>query len=155
MSQPRSYEPVSKLTKWFCYTVAIGLIPIALRFLACIFIDGIDQFTAADFIAFGFVLHISIFNEIEHLTGDETWKSTSNTISICGIALYAFLMFALLIVESGFDKIKVEQLTQSTMILACCSFILCFVIFRRLTAKAKASQPTKSAIGEEPCSQTS
>lgn len=152
---PSSIKPVSKLAKWLCYTVVIGLMPILLRFGSSYIIDGISIFSAADFIAVGFVLHISIFNEIEHMTGDETWKSASNTMSICAIVLYSGLMFALLIVESGFDKINVEQLTASAMTMAGCSFILCFVIFFRLTAKAKAAQPSCSVTGEETCSPTS
>lgn len=143
-----SNQSTTKLVKWLCYTVLIGLIPSVLRLISSTFIEGIETFTAADFIAFGFVLHISIFNELEHMSGDETWKSLSNTMSIIGIVLYGALMFALLIVESGFNKIKVEQLTHSSMILASCSLIFCFITFYRLTAKAKFAALT----GDVTCS---
>ncbi|MDX1303603.1 hypothetical protein [Photobacterium sp.] len=146
-----SNQSTTKLVKWFCYTVAIGLIPSVLRFLSSSFIEGIDLISAADFIAFGFVLHISIFNELEHMSGDETWKSFSNTGSIIAIVLYGALMFALLIIESGYDKIKLGQLTNSSMVLASCSFVFCFIVFFRLTAKAKSETRITSHGGESPC----
>lgn len=147
-----SSNQVSKLIKWFCYTVAIGLIPTLLRFGSSLIIEGIVPFSAADFIAFGFVLHISIFNELEHMTGDETWKSVSNTMSLIAVVLYGALMFSLLIIESGYDKIRVEQLTTTSMAFAGCSFVLCFIIFHRLSSKAKFEE-LSSTNGEDTCSQ--
>ncbi|MCU8150725.1 hypothetical protein M2G93_21700 [Vibrio vulnificus] len=145
-----SDQPTTKLVKWFCYTVAIGLIPSALRFFSSLFIEGISPISAADFIALGFVLHISIFNELEHMTGDESWKSISNTGSIFAIVLYGALMFALLIVESGYNAIKLDGLTNFSLILASCSFVFCLAIFLRLTAKAKYEATLYS--GEVSCS---
>ncbi|WP_419206725.1 hypothetical protein [Photobacterium leiognathi] len=145
-----SNQPTTKLVKWFCYTVAIGLIPSALRFLSSTFIEGISPISAADFIAFGFVLHISIFNELEHMIGDESWKSFSNTGSIFAIVLYGALMFSLLIVESGYKGIKIASLTNCSFVLAICSFVFCFFILLRL--KAKAKYETASQVGEVPCS---
>ncbi|MGF1710107.1 hypothetical protein L4C37_05910 [Vibrio kagoshimensis] len=140
---------VSKLTKWLCYTVIIGLIPIGLRFAFSILIDGFAPISASEYIALGFVLHISILNELEHMTGDETWKSVSNVFSICAIVMYTSLMAILLAVEAGFDKIKFEQLIQLSTTLAGCSFFFCFVIFWRLTTKAKIEAPALN--GEVPC----
>lgn len=145
-----SEKPRTKLVKWFCYTVAIGLIPSVLRFLSSTFIEGISPISAADFIAFGFVLHISIFNELEHMIGDESWKSFSNTGSIIAIVLYGALMFSLLIVESGYNGIKLDSLTDSSITLASCSFVFCLAIFLRLTAKAKYEATLYN--GEVPCS---
>ncbi|MCG6365327.1 hypothetical protein [Vibrio fluvialis] len=140
-------QHVSKLSKWFCYTVFIGLIPIGLRLLSCIIMEGINVFSASDFIAFGFVLHISIINEFEHTRGDETWKSFGNTFSIVFLVLYSALMFASLVVESGYDKINAQTLTISSMILAVCSFILCAIIFYRLSARYKSSQQQATPKG--------
>ncbi|CDT91352.1 hypothetical protein [Vibrio parahaemolyticus] len=137
-------NPPSKLTKWFCYTVIIGLIPIILRMFASWIIEGVNNFSAADFIAFGFVLHISIINELEHITGDDNWKSVGNIFSIGGIVLCSGLMFALLVVESGYNKINVEALTNSSMALAICSFIICWIIFYRLNKKAVVTAPTSA-----------
>lgn len=151
MSTHNSSE-VSKLTKWFWYTVIIGLIPILLRLFSSLIIDGVAIVKAADFIAVGFVLHISIFNELEHMSGDQTWKTVSNVGSICAIVIYGGLMFLLLIEESGYDKINVDSLTNSSIVLAVCSFILCFVIFFRLSSKAKASNPKAATTsGEAAC----
>lgn len=142
----------SKLTKWFCYTVLIGLIPVALRFISKQWVGiEISTFSASDLIAFGFVLHISILNELEHINGDDTWKTWSNLFSIVGVVFYSALMFALLIIESGYDRISTEQLTHSSIWLAVCSFILCFIIFFRLTYKVKAESLDSKPYGEEPC----
>lgn len=151
MAKKESSE-VSKLTKWIWYTVIIGLIPVLLRWLASMLINGVAVVNAADFIAVGFVLHISIFNELEHMSGDQTWKTISNVGSICAIVIYGSLMFLLLIEESGYDKINVETLTNSSITLAVCSFILCFIIFFRLSSKAKVIHSEEVPIsGEATC----
>lgn len=142
----------SKLTKWFCYTVLIGLIPAGLRFLSSKLIGmDVSTFSASDFIAFGFVLHISILNELEHINGDETWKTWGNLIAIVGVVFYSALMFSLLVIESGYDKIHIEQLTQSSLILAVCSFVISFIIFFRLSRKFEAESLTSQQDGEQPC----
>lgn len=140
---------VSKLTKWFWYTVIIGMIPIALRFFISSFVENVAPINSADFIAVGFVLHISIFNELEHMSGDQTWKTVSNVGSLVAIFFYGALTCLLLMMESGFKGINVKDLTTSSMILAICSFILCFVIFFRLSARAKAMNQLTS--GEVTC----
>ncbi|MDD9154577.1 hypothetical protein PVK64_00045 [Aliivibrio sp. S4TY2] len=139
---------VSKLTKWLGYTVFIGLIPILLRLLTSYFTEGVATTSAADFIAVGFVLHISIFNELEHMDGDQTWKSISNIISIGMVAIYGALMLGLLIVESGYNGININLLTDCAMKLAIASFILCFIIFFRLTAKEKAEKAVHKGQSE-------
>ncbi|MEZ8455248.1 hypothetical protein AB6C42_06340 [Vibrio cyclitrophicus] len=149
MTSSTQPKPASKLTKWLGYTVIIGLIPIGLRFSLSSLMDGVAPISAGEFIALGFVLHISILNELEHMTGDETWKSLSNVFSICAIVMYTGLMAVLLAVEAGFDKIKFEQLTQLSTTLAGCSFIFCLVIFLRLTVKARSESLITS--GETPC----
>ncbi|ELE5026060.1 hypothetical protein RDG65_001328 [Vibrio fluvialis] len=148
MSQ--SNTNVSKLAKWLGYTVVIGLLPIALRLLASCVIDGVAMVNAADFIAVGFVLHISIFNELEHMSGDQTWKTVSNVGSICAIVIYGGLMFLLLVAESGYKNIQVHSLTISSITLAVCSFILCFVIFYRLNARTKANAADRTTPNGEP-----
>jgi len=142
-----TYPQVSKLTKWFWYTVIIGMIPIGLRLFISTFVQGVDSVNPADFIAFGFVLHISIFNEIEHMSGDQTWKTVSNVGSLVAIFFYGALTCLLLMLESGVKGINVQDLTNSSMVLAICSFILCFMIFFRLSSRAKAmNQPTSGEV---------
>ncbi|MCS0179281.1 hypothetical protein NDI96_02555 [Vibrio alginolyticus] len=149
MTKSKSSE-VSKLTKWLWYTVIIGLIPIGLRLFFCSFMETVKPLNAADFIAVGFVLHISIFNELEHMSGDQTWKTMSNAGSIVAIFFYGALTCLLLMLESGVKGINVEHLTNSSMVLAACSFILCFVIFFRLSSKAKSEQHEQTD-GEVTC----
>ena len=143
MPNSKSIE-ISKLTKWLCYTVIIGSTPIGLRLLFSSFIQGISPINPADFIALGFVLHISIINELEHISNDQTWKTISNTGSIIAIFLYGGLTCLLLTIESGNKSINIEKLTSTSMILATCSFILCFVIFHRLSSKEKIAFKLKT-----------
>ncbi|WP_102363507.1 hypothetical protein [Vibrio cyclitrophicus] len=133
---------VSKLIKWLFYTVLIGLTPIGLRLFVSSFVQDVEPINPADFIAVGFVLHISIFNELEHMSGDQTWKTVSNVGSLVAIFFYGALSLALLFVESGYDGINVEVLTNSSITLAVCSFILCFIIFFRLSSRAKSALQT-------------
>ena len=49
----------------------------------------VEMLAPPDFIAFGLVLHISIINELEHLSpAHQTWKTVNNGISVIFIALY-------------------------------------------------------------------
>jgi glucan phosphoethanolaminetransferase (alkaline phosphatase superfamily) len=144
-------EPISKLTNWICYTVLIAMIPILLRFLASISIRNINILSPADFIAFGLVLHISMINALEHMRGDNTWKSICNAISILAMVLYGGLMFALLILESGINNISSKSILTSSIILASCSFILCFFAFYRLSKRESYLQKLNLLNGNSLC----
>ena len=54
--------------KWLIYTVLVGLIPILSRALLWFISQNqtMNFVNAADFVAFGLILHISNINEIEH-----------------------------------------------------------------------------------------
>lgn len=128
---------INKKTKWFIYTVLVGLIPILSRSLVWLITttDIITFISASDFIAFGLVLHISIINEIEHLddTSEQNWKTIQNGTSITFIAIYGVL-FTLTLLSS--DKIKLidtKMINICVFILAAASFIISLSVFDRLS----------------------
>lgn len=126
----------SKKVKWFTSTVVIGLLPILARLISNIILDGVTFFTASDFIAFGFVMHISILNEIEHIHEDDNWKSIQHSTSIGFVFIYGLLTFALLIIEAGATQMNPEKLKYLSMFISSVSFILAYTVFNRLSAKS-------------------
>ena len=60
----------SSKSKWFVYTVLVGLIPIASRLLIWVTSKAgtVPAFAPQDFVAFGLVLHITAINELEHVS---------------------------------------------------------------------------------------
>ncbi|EPW7001991.1 hypothetical protein ACWO06_001019 [Vibrio parahaemolyticus] len=136
----------SKIVKWFTYTVIVGLLPILARLLSNMFLDDVAWFAASDFIAFGFVMHISILNELEHMHEDDNWKSIQNGTSIGFVFIYGLLTFALLNIEAGAEQMNPDKLKYCSMIMSSVSFILAYIVFNRLSAKSQSSQ-----LGEAAC----
>ncbi|MYM95244.1 hypothetical protein [Duganella vulcania] len=84
----------SAKSKWLAYTVIVGLIPIVARMLTWLVTSSgrVAPFTASDFVAFGLVLHISVFNELEHASiKGAGMKNVLNSISLLFITLYGVL----------------------------------------------------------------
>jgi Na+/alanine symporter len=100
-----------KKIKWLIYTVIVGMLPVLLRLFVWL-VDNtktVEPFSAADFVMFGLVLHISNINEIEHLPRlDKTWKTIQNGISIVFITIYS--VFFTLTLLSGINPPLVDQM---------------------------------------------
>lgn len=123
-------------TKWFIYTVIVGLIPFIVRL--CIFIVSIKKdtyllFDPMDFAILGLVVNITNINELEGRKDlDSEWKSKCIGISVICIVVYAVL-FAITIIYSInsniFDK---KYILVSSVILSITSVFYSFSIFDRL-----------------------
>lgn len=121
-----------KRTRWLVYTVLVGLIPIVSRAFAWLVTrhGTLDAIAAADFVAFGLVLHISAINELDHFsTDDSSWKTAQNGVAVFFVALYSVLYSVDLV-----GAMVVEKLTLKycVMILACISFLLNYSVFKDL-----------------------
>lgn len=116
--------------KWFMYTVCIGLLPISLRFLLTVLGADIPSVSISDVIAFGFVLHISMLNEIEHVIGQKVWKTTINGISIVAIFAYGAFSCALMMHESGV-KLDMDTFENIAFLAAAVSFLISLSVFCR------------------------
>ncbi|EOW9232412.1 hypothetical protein ACOA57_003631, partial [Vibrio cholerae] len=125
----------NKKVKWLIYTVVVGLIPILSRLFSWLVTKDniIPAFSASDFIAFGLVLHISIINEVEHLSDiDASWKTIQNGTSISFIAFYSVLYtFTLLAPLSEVTDSNV--ITGCSQVLSVVSLLISYSVFDRIS----------------------
>lgn len=122
----------SSKRKWLIYTVMVGLIPVVARAIVWMITKPgtLEIIAAADFIAFGLVLHISNINEIEHVsTVDRDWKTTQNGFSIMFIACYSVLFAFALLDESVVSR---PGMLYLSVLLAVVSFVISYSIFYHL-----------------------
>lgn len=124
----------TKKTKWLAYTAGVGILPIGARLLANLLLNvDIEWFSATDFIAFGFVMHISILNEIEHISANENWKTKMNFTSIAFVFVFGLLTLAQLTTEAESTLLNANTLKYCSMIIAVVSFILAHSVLKRLS----------------------
>jgi hypothetical protein len=133
----------NKKIKWLIYTVIVGMLPILLRLLVWL-VDKtktVEPFSAADFVMFGLVLHISNINEIEHLQKlDKTWKTVQNGLSVVFITIYS-VFFALTLLSSInpelIDQIKI---TYYAAVLNVASLILSYTVYDRISLSSRSKR---------------
>lgn len=122
--------------RWLVFTVLFGLIPILLRLLVSTLITGDEQIPAlapADFIAFGIVLQVSIFNEMRyHDLNDVLWKQLMNGFSTLLILIYGTLYVLVLLTEI-IHSINLTAILCISTTLSAVSFLLCLVVYDRMT----------------------
>lgn len=126
----------SSKSKWLAYTVLVGLIPILTRILVWITTKSgtVNVVMASDFIAFGLVLHISIINELEHLSAtDRGWKTIQNGSSVIFIALYSALYSLILVGERNQSLIDNAVMLNSAASLSFVSLVLSLTVFHRIS----------------------
>lgn len=131
---------INKQTKWLIYTVLIGLIPIIFRMLIWLVSknETVSLIAAPDIISFGFILHISVINEIEHVRDSETWKTIHNGFSILFLAIYAFFSALMIISEEAPLLLDVNTAKICVIVLAFVSLVISFSVFHRLSSIQKA-----------------
>lgn len=127
----------NKKIKWFVYTVLVGMIPVVSRLLITSILDKeqVTYFVATDFIALGLVLHISIINELEHLSDEIDWKTVQNGVSIIFIAVYSVLFSLVILNEEVPGMINNNTLLKSSIILVIASLILSTSVFHRVNIR--------------------
>jgi len=122
--------------RWLVFTVLFGLIPILLRLLVSTLITGDERIPAlapADFIAFGIVLQVSIFNEMRyHDLNDVLWKQLMNGFSTLLILIYGTLYVLVLLTEI-IHSINLTAILCISTTLSAVSFLLCLVVYDRMT----------------------
>jgi hypothetical protein len=123
-------------TKWFIYTVVIGLIPFAIRLLIFLVrkdVPGSYVLNEVDMIAFGLVLNVSNITELDgNSMVDDRWKTTNIGLSVVLVILFgAFLTVSYLSALPGpslFDKPSIKKLSLMT---AAGSLWFSYSIFKR------------------------
>lgn len=128
-----------KKTKWFIYTVCVGLIPFLIRTLIFLFDKTCTcnyWINAVDIIMFSLVLNIANINELEDKDfNDKKWK----TQSIGGSVLMLIFLTCILgiITYSDFKSnrdLNILLVKICSSGLAIVSFIFSYSIFNRLNA---------------------
>ena len=119
-------------TKWLIYTVLVALIPAVARMVVWLISQNPDTslFSAADFIIFGLVLHISNINELEHFNERErSWKTIQNGASVFLIFLYSILLTAYLFGEANHGLLNYESLKYISISLGVGSFLISLSVY--------------------------
>lgn len=122
--------------RWLIYTVAFGMVPILMRLLVGCFVpddSGLVWLSASDFISFGIVLQVSIFNEMRyHDAKDLEWKHRMLGVSAFLMVFYAAL-YVILLFSEVYTDLDVDALRYSSMASSCISLLLCFVFYDRMS----------------------
>lgn len=114
-------------SKWFTYTLLVGLLPISTRLVvwAAAQAGKVNVITASDFVTLGLVLHISVINEVEHVSRKaSSVKTILNGSSAFLIALYGALYAMAIIGEANRDFIDMGSMLKSSIALSSASLVL-------------------------------
>lgn len=126
-------------SKWFAYTLLVGLIPVLTRLLVWFVAatDSVEPVTAIDLITFGLVLNASVINEVEHLpASDYEWKSAQNGLAIASITVYGAL-YALAVFEDKVDGVvNGDSILNAAIFLASMSISIAVVNFHHLVKRS-------------------
>lgn len=126
--------------RWFVYTVLFGMAPIFLRLLVGSLTQGekaISLLVPSDFIAFGIVLQVSIFNEIKyHDLNDAEWKHCMMGFSALLMLIYSGL-YVMLLMSEIFDGVNVKAILISSLIFSFVSLLLCWVSYDRISRSSE------------------
>lgn len=123
-------------SKWFAYTLVVGLIPMLTRLLVWATTDGIqvEPVAAMDLIALGLVLHTSTINEISRLPARECeWKVMQTGLAILLIAIYGALYALAIIGDKVEGVIDDAAVLTSSFIIAGVSTFVSIMLLHRLT----------------------
>ena len=122
--------------RWLLFTVLFGLIPILLRLLVSALISGEEHVAAlapADFIAFGIVLQVSIFNEMKyHDLNDVLWKQLISGFSTLLLLVYGTL-YVMALLSEVIHSINLTAILCTSTTLSMISFLLCLAVYDRMT----------------------
>src|SRR5688572_30379210 len=126
-----------KKTKWFIYTVIVGLLPFLIRlFIFFIHTDLRSDYilNVVDMVTFGLVLHISNINELEDKeVVDKRWKTRSIGFSVIMLIFFSiFLAVAYLSETSSFLKVDMSNFKYITLLLCSVSLLMSASIYNTL-----------------------
>jgi hypothetical protein len=122
----------TKKIRWLIYTVLVGLIPIVSRCFVWMVTNAgtVDPLAAADFVAFGLVLHTATINELDRLSTDNSsWKVVHTGLAVSCVAFYSVLYSIGLVGDKIVDQ---RALTFCATLMALFSFLLNYSVFVQL-----------------------
>ncbi|OQX66407.1 MAG: hypothetical protein B6A08_20630 [Sorangiineae bacterium NIC37A_2] len=120
-------------TKWFIYTVLLGLLPILARLLiALLSKHSVSPLESSDLVGFGLVLTITNINSLEHATHvPADWKTQTIGISLVAVALLSIVFAASCL---GDDQVDRRMTLYSAMALVFAAFAHSYSVFERISA---------------------
>jgi hypothetical protein len=125
-----------KKTKWFIYTVIIGLMPCFVRVFVFIFHNKHSfehLFNESDFITFCLALNLTNINELEGKDfEDKVWKTKMIGISIIQIIVYSFILAISNVSDISKELFEKDYLKICTFIFAIVAFLFSYSIYNRL-----------------------
>lgn len=122
-----------KPIKWYVYTVAIGLLPMLMRFVAySVTTVGIQPLSVSDVICFGLVLHVSMISQAEDVEGvNPLWHTVNHGVSVTAVAIYSVL-YAISVIGEKVNAIDQKLMLYGSLILAATSLIIGSVVLHAL-----------------------
>lgn len=125
-------------TKWFVYTVLVGLIPFLARMM--IFLFSSDKVASSlinecDFVLWGLILNIASINELEHLdfANLKPWKTFQNGVSIMFIVMYGVIFAVSIISVQNPQLFDTNRIQLGAVILGLASLLSGYSVADRLS----------------------
>jgi len=118
------------------YTFLVGLMPFLTRALLWTITSPgrVIPVAVSDVAAFGFVLHISMINELEHVPAKHReWSTRQNAMSLVFIALYDVVYTVGMLGEKDKALIDVPLMSVSCLTLVLLSMVVSASVVSRLT----------------------
>lgn len=125
-------------SKWFAYTLLIGIIPMLTRLLVWATTNNtlIEPVAAIDLIAFGLVLHASTINEVIRLPERNCeWKTLQIGLAILFVTLYGALYTLALIGDNLEGVVRTKNVLISSLVVAGISTLDSILVLDRLTKR--------------------
>lgn len=120
-------------TKWFVYTVILGLIPLLSRLLiAALSVRDIKYVSAGDLLSFGIALSITNISNIENVSAtDSEWKTREFGISITFALLLGIVYAISLFAESAPRDFSSRNILIASVILTMACFFHSYSVLDR------------------------
>ncbi|HHG3448785.1 MULTISPECIES: hypothetical protein [Vibrio] len=136
---------VTSVRRWFLCTLVVGLLPSIGRFIIWFFSmePTIAAYSVTDLVSFGFILHISVLNEVHRGTAsDESWKFTHFWLSVVSIVLYSFVYISTIQIENG-TALDISKVEFVTFVLVFASAFHGYSVLTKLDVEADEQQITE------------
>ena len=135
---------IYRKTKWFIYTVVVGLIPFLTRLIVFLFLKEKNiglLLNETDFVAFGLVVHVTNINELEHFESqDKAWKTLHNGMSIVFIVVYGVIFGTSCVSTVAPDLFVKDTMVLASIILSISSFVIGYSVFDRISKFGSGKQ---------------
>lgn len=128
-------------SKWFIYTVLVGITPVLTRLLIFSIAQSATKdfiFQSEDFIALGLVVNITNINELEHENMEDdvakAWKTRAVGMSVVSLILFTVLFSIICFNDLNTSVFNINKIRISSIVLSMTSVIFSYSIFNHLSS---------------------